>query len=306
MMKSYVLDLFRYIETYENNYSEFKTEAFLQTYNGIIAAFQSLRTDRNQAVEVDYYFLDKIRTSPITSSDLRQLAIQLLVTRFEAEADTDGRSNQAYQHCRNLRAIKQDIPFFEGNLLQLLFAEGALNNNFKLNEFLLSEMAAYINSYGKAVKVDTNPEEFEAMPDARKILELQRRRIALGVDLLKDKGSLEFHLQRVDSLSRLGAKSELMENYLTAWGYFAKVSWWSGFVARWGEVWAKLRGAFKSFAYFRLLGTQRKLAYFMYGLIIVVFVGLAIGVPALWNSYASDRLHEFQQKANELRSSPTQ
>ena len=110
-MKSYIDDLFKYIDTYENNYSQFETEAFLQTYNGIITVYQTLRGDRNQAVEVDYYFLDKIKLQPLTSSDLRQLAVQVLITRFESEVDTDGRSNQAYSYCRNLRPVKQDVPF---------------------------------------------------------------------------------------------------------------------------------------------------------------------------------------------------
>ena len=53
-MKSYIDDLFGYIDTYEKNYAQFETEAFLQTYNGIVTVFQTLRGDRYQAVEVDY------------------------------------------------------------------------------------------------------------------------------------------------------------------------------------------------------------------------------------------------------------
>ena len=68
-MKSYINDLFKYLDTYEKDYSKFETEAFLQTYNGIVTVFKSLRSDRNQAVEADYYLLDKIKTSPLTSSD---------------------------------------------------------------------------------------------------------------------------------------------------------------------------------------------------------------------------------------------
>jgi len=300
-MKSYIDDLFKYIGNYETSYSQFETEAFIQTYNGIVTVFQTLRSDRNKAVEADYYFLDKIKISPLTSSDLRQLTIQVLITRFESEADTDGRSNQAYTYCRNLRPIRQDVAFYEKNLLKLLFAEGSLNNNFRLNAFFLNEIASYINKFGKNVNPDMNPEDFEALEDTMKILELQRRKHSLGNDLIKDRTSLEFHLQRVGSFGRLGDKNNLFETYLKKWDYFAKTSIWSRFSNWLGELGAKFKGAFSSYRYFRLLCSQRKLAYFVYGLIIVIFLAVAFGVPVLWNDYANKNLQKFQEKANSLR-----
>ncbi|MEW6411699.1 MAG: hypothetical protein AB1483_04395 [Candidatus Zixiibacteriota bacterium] len=300
-MKSYIDDLFGYIDTYEKNYAQFETEAFLQTYNGIVTVFQTLRGDRNQAVEVDYYLLDKVKLSPLTSSDLRQLTIQVLVTRFEAEVDTDGRSNQAYSYCRNLRPIKQDAPFFEQKLAPLLFDEGSLNHNFRLNAFLLDEMAAYINRFGKSVKSDMTPEQFDGLADPLKMLELKRRQLALGTNLIKDRTSLEFHLQRVATFNRIGDKGKLYEQYLTHWNYLASSSIWSRFMTWVKELGAKFRGAFSSFGYFRLLSTQRKLAYFTYILLIVIFLGIAFGVPAWWNSIADQKLNDFQEKANNLQ-----
>lgn len=79
-IKTYIQDLFRYLEDYESNYSEFKTEAFFQTYNGIFAVFQALRKQRDKAVEVDLFFLENIKQAPLSSSDLRQLTIQILIT----------------------------------------------------------------------------------------------------------------------------------------------------------------------------------------------------------------------------------
>ncbi|MCK4655385.1 MAG: hypothetical protein KAT85_00085, partial [candidate division Zixibacteria bacterium] len=55
-IKTYVEDLFKYLKTYEKNYSQFKTEAFFQTYNGIYAVFQALQQQRDKAVELDYIF----------------------------------------------------------------------------------------------------------------------------------------------------------------------------------------------------------------------------------------------------------
>ncbi|UCE23455.1 MAG: hypothetical protein JSU74_09120 [Candidatus Zixiibacteriota bacterium] len=299
-MKSYIDDLFKYIDTYESNYSQFETEAFLQTYNGITTVYQTLRSDRNQAVEVDYYFLDKIKLQPLTSSDLRQLAVQVLITRFESEVDTDGRCNQAYSYCRNLRPVKQDVPFFEKNLAQLLFNEGSLNNNFRINAFLLEEMASYINKYGKSVKTDLNPEQFDGLTDPAKMLELMRRRLALGPNIVKDRTSLEFHLQRVSTFNRVGAKGRLFEQYLTQWDYLARTSLWARLNGWLKELGAKFRGAFQSFGYFRLLSTQRKLAYLTYTLAIVIALGIALGSMALWGSYEDNKLEEFQQRANEL------
>ncbi|UCD62530.1 MAG: hypothetical protein JSW34_07105 [Candidatus Zixiibacteriota bacterium] len=299
-MKSYIDDLFKYIDTYETSYPQFETEAFLQTYNGIVTVFQTLRGDRNQAVDIDYYLLDKIKLHPLTASDLRRLTVQVLITRFEAEVDTDGRSNQAYSYCRNQRSVKQDVPFFERTLAAMLFKETALKDNYRLNAFLLGEIAAYINNFGKSVKVDMTPEEFDGLTDPCKVLELMRRRHALGSQLMRDRTTLEFHLQRVGTLNRLGDKGRLFENYLTQWDYLARTSLWSRLAGWTKEIRAKGRGAFSSFAYFRLLSTQRKLAYLTYTLVILLFLAIAFGVPAYWNSYAGDKLEQLQERSNSL------
>ena len=301
-MKSYIDDLFKYIETYETDYAQFKTEAFLQTYTGIINVFQTLRSDRDQAVEIDYYFLDKIKLSPLTSSDLRQVTVQVLITRFESEADTDGRSNQAYSYCRNLRPAKQDVAFFEGHLVKQLFEEGSLKNNFELSSFFLEEVGAYMNKFGARVNADLTPEAFDAFSTAGKMLQLQRRRLALGKDLINDRNSLEFYLQRVDVFGRLGGGSKLVEYFLRDWGYFATTTFWSKLSSWFGELGTKVRGAFSNFSYFRLLSTQRSLAYFVYTIVIIIFLGVAIGVPSWWSGKTNKVLTEFQEKASNLRS----
>lgn len=300
-MKSYVHNLFTYIEAYETNYSDFQTEAFLQTFNGIVAAFHSLRTDRNQAVELDYYFLDRLKLAPMNSSDMRQLTLQLIVTRFEAEADNDGRSNQAYAYCRNLRSAKQDVAFFENKLINLVFAEGSLNNNQVLALFFLKEIATYINTYGKPVSNDLTPEAFDGMSEPLRMLELQRRRLAFGTELTRDKSSLEFHLKRVDKFSRLGAAGALYEAFLSDWGYLAQTSFWAQVTAWLGNLGAKFRGSFQSFAYFRLLCTQRKLAYFYYLALIVILLILAWQIPVLWSNHSDEVLRQLQEKANSLK-----
>ncbi len=296
-MESYITELFRYLETYENNYAKFDTEAFLQTYNGIYAVFQALREQRDKAVQVDQFFLEKIRQSPLTGSDLRQLCIQILVTYFESEADTDGQSNQAYLYCRGLRSVKQDVPYFENNLVPLLFREGSLNNNHELNVFLLSEIARYINKFGKGINTVMSPEEFSGMTDPMKFLELSRRRLVLGNDVIRDHSSLEFHLQRVRAFDKLGNSSRLAEYYLTKWQYLAKTSFWAKVTDFFGELWGKVKGAFSNWRYFRLVMTQRNPAYFWYGFIIVIFIFLAIYVPLKWNSYSDQKLEEFHQRS---------
>lgn len=299
-MKSYIEDLFRYIDTYENNYSQFETEAFIQTYNGIITVYQTLRTDRNQAVEVDYFFLDKLKLSPLTSSDLRQVTVQTLITRFESEVDTDGRSNQAYSYCRNLRPVKQDVPFFENILIKVLFEPGSLNTNFRLNSFFLEEIGSYINNFGKSVKIDISPEEFDSFTSPLKVLELMRRRLSLGTDIINDRNTLEFHLKRVDAFNRIATINDCYKQYFTQWQYLSTTSFWSNIVSWFSEITAKSKGAFKSIGYFRLLCSQRHLAYLVYVLLIIMCIAMAFGVPSFWNGYSEDKLIEIQEKANSL------
>ncbi|UCD17288.1 MAG: hypothetical protein JSV44_12695 [Candidatus Zixiibacteriota bacterium] len=296
-MESYITDLFKYLDTYEKNYARFDTEAFFQTYNGICAVFQALREQRDKAVQVDQFFLRKIKQAPLNSSDLRQLCIQILITYFESEADTDGQSNQAYLYCRGLRAAKQDVPFFEHNLIPLLFRDGALNNNYELNAFLLSEIGRYINKFGRSINSALPPEDFDRMETPLKFLELSRRRLVLGEDLMRDHGSLEFHLQRVRAFDKLAKSSKLVEFYLTRWQYLARTSFWSKVAAFFGELGGKAKGVLSNWRYFRLVMTQRNPAYFLYSLLIILFILLAIYVPMKWNSYTETRLERFEKRA---------
>jgi hypothetical protein len=300
-IKNYVEDLFKYLRTYEKDYSQFKTEAFFQTYNGICTVFQALREQRDKAVELDYVFLDRIREAPLKDSDLREITIQTLITFFESEADTDGRSNQAYSHCRGLRAVKQDVPYFERHLLPLLFKEGSLKGNFRLNSFLLNEIARYLNKFGKRIDVDLTPEKFNALSDPMKFLELARRRIELGDGLLKDRESLEFHLLRVDAFTKLKAKGKPLRLHLSEWNYLKKRDFWSR-VGNWfAEFFGKFRGAFSSGRYFRLVLSQRKPAYLVYSMVAILFLIAAIAVPILWSKHAGERLHDFKERATEVQ-----
>jgi len=296
-IRTYIEDLFKYLDTFESRYGEFDTEAFLQTYNGIYAVFQALRQQRDKAVEVDHYFLSKIKQSPMSSSDMRQLAIQILTTYFESEADIDGQSNKAYLYCRDLRPIKQDVTYFTDHLVPLLFREGSLNNNFRLNRFFLGEITRYTTKFGRKAHEDLSPEEFAGLSDPAKFLELMRRRQVLGEDIMSDRGSLEFHMRRIDAFTKLGGKSRLHKYYLTEWQYLSKPSRWARFKVWLGDVWGRFKGAFKSARYFRLVMTQRSAAYLWYGLIIVLFIFLAIYIPNKWQDYKEHRLQEFRDKA---------
>ncbi|MFQ6008165.1 MAG: hypothetical protein ACE5K8_04360 [Candidatus Zixiibacteriota bacterium] len=298
-VKSYVDQLFKYLETYESNYAQFETEAFLQTYNGICAMFQALRRQRDKAVALDEHFLNKIKQMPLNSSDLRQLAIQVLVSFFESEADIDGQSDRAYSYCRGVRGVKQDVPFFENHLVPLLFREDSLNNNFRLNSFFLGEIARFINTFGKPLNTDLSPEAFAALSDPLKYLELARRRHKLGDELIKDRTSLEFHLQRVDSFGKLAQKSRLGSQHLHEWAYLKKADFWSKVKSFFAELWGKLKGAFSSWRYFRLVFTQRNPAYVFYTAIILIFILLAIYVPLLWSEYGKNRLDQFQKRTQE-------
>lgn len=300
-IKNYIEDLFRYLETYENNYASFETEAFQQTYQGIIAVFQALRQQRDDAVMVDYEFLDNVKASPLTSSDLRQLTVQILITYFESEADTDGRSNSSYAYCRGLRAIKQDIPFFEKHLVPMLFEEGSLNNNHRLRGFILDEMARYMNKFGSKLQPNRSPENFQAMSVPLRMLELARRRMDIGTNLITDRTTLEFHLQRIDYFNKIGTKHRICDAFFRDWQYLKTTSFWDKVKGVFSEVGSKFKGAFSSFGYFRLTITQRNPAYLFYGVLIVLFILVAIYVPIKWQTYANDELQDIQQRTEELQ-----
>ena len=302
-IKTYIEDLFKYIDAFENRAADFDTEAFLQTYNGIYAVFQAMREDRDKAIGVDQFFLEWIKKTPLNSSDLRQLVTQVLITYFESEADIDGQSNKSYQYCRDLRPTKRDISYFEGSLVPQLFKDGSLNNNYRLNLFLLKEICRYVNRFGASVQAASlSPEDFGALSDAMKFMELMRRRMVLGETLLSDRGSLEFHLQGVGAFGKLARKNKLHEFYLKEWNYLRQTSRWARFKQAVGQAWGKLRGAFASGRYLRLVLTQRPMAYLVYTALILFWIFMAVYVPLTWKSYAGHKLEEFQNKAATFQS----
>ncbi|MEA2030100.1 MAG: hypothetical protein U9N55_00695 [candidate division Zixibacteria bacterium] len=300
-VKSYIDELFRYLNSYETKYSEFQTEAFLQTYNGIRAVFKALREERNQAVEIDYAFLDAIRLTPLTSSDLRQLTVQILISFFEAVADVDGRTNQSYNYSRQLRPIKQDVPFFEQHLLPLLFAKGALNNNFQLHYFILKEIGQYLNSFGRPIKADLSPEDYLAFDDGRKFLELTRRYQHFGSDLLDDRTSLEFHLERIGEFRKLSQKNHLYKLYVNNWGYLRRKNFWVKVKVFFGEISGKIKGLFSSFRYTRLAFSQRKPAFFLLVFFILFWIAIAIAVPYAWNKYEDGKLDDLKDRIENVK-----
>ena len=301
-VKSYVEDLFRYLENFESNPQQFATEAFLQTYSGIGAVFQALRQQRDQAVELDQFFLEKIKQAPLTSSDLRQVTVQVLVAFFEAEADIDGQSNRSYTYVRGLRAVKQDVPFFENHLTPLLFRDGSLNNNYPLCLFFLGEMARYMNTFGKPLQASMSPEAFAALSDPSKFLELARRRLQLGKELMQDRAGLEFHMHRVEGFVKLAARSPLFDHLLKRWEYVVKAGgFWSKVKGFLGGLGGKFKGVFSSSRYFRLSLSQRNPAYGFYGVVIILFLLLALYVPLKWEQYRQDKLEDMRTHITDLK-----
>jgi hypothetical protein len=300
-IKAYIDELLKYLDIYESNNAALETAAFLQTYNGVYTVFQALRQQRDKAIEVDQYFLDKIRAINISSSDLRQLTIQVLITYFESEADTDGQSNRAYSYIRNQRPVKRDASYFEDHLVPLLFKDDSLNGNERLNEFFLNEIARFMNKFGSPLNTNLSPEEFNAMNDPKKLLELARRRQALGAELVGDRNSLEYELRSLNVFNKLAEKSHRLDWYFSHWQYHVKVSFWSTLADAMSSVWSKFIGAFSSLRYLRLVLNQRNGAYIFYSIVILIFVFLAVFVPIRWNSYSRSQYEKMQERASELQ-----
>ncbi len=300
-IKSYIQDLFKYIDTYEKDYHSFDREAFLQTYNGIYAVFQALREQRERAVEVDQQFLERIKEGPLSSSDLRQLTIQILISFFESIADTDGQSNRSYLYCRERRDIKRDVTYLQKYLVPLLTQPGALNNNFELNKFFLNEIGRFIDQFGSGVDQEISPEEFDAMPDGGKLLELHVRRAKFGSQLADDRNSLEFHLRSIGAFEKLSRVSPLFEKYLREWGYLVEESFLERLKNSAVLVWSNIKSLFSNYRYFRLALNQRNSAYVFYGLLIILFIFLAVFVPLKWNSYSDSRLNELEKRMEKTR-----
>ncbi len=229
------------------------------------------------------------------------MTLQILVSFFESVADTDGQSNRAYLYCRERRDVKRDVAYFEKSLIPLLTSPGALNNNFRLNSFFLKEIGRFIDDFGSGVESDISPEDFNAMPDGRKLLELHLRRDKFGNDLFDDRDSLEFHLRNVGAFEKLKQTSPLLEKYLRDWGYLIENSFLDRVKKSAVIVWSNAKSLFSNYRYFRLALTQRNSAYVFYGLLIALFLFLAIFIPFKWNSYSENKLVEFNERVEETK-----
>ncbi len=300
-ISSYIENLFSYLDKFENRPGDLDTEAFLQTYNGIYAVFQALRQERERAVEIDQFFLSKIKQTPLNKSDLRLITVQLLISYFEVESDVDGQSNQAYLYCRGQREVKQDVPYFGQHLVPKLFADGSLNFDLRLNSFFLNEFARYMNEYGSRVPADTSVEEFDRMPVSSQFLLLARRRLEYGEDLIKDRSSLEHNLLQLDKFKKMAVQGRVQREYLSDWSYLVTTSFWSRLSAWFKETLGRIGGAFSSWRYFRLVMRQRKAAYLWYSLVIVIAVWSAIWVPMKWLDYTDERLDQLKQRADQVQ-----
>jgi len=302
-LKQHIESLFRYLNSYEKDYGSFETEAFIQTYNGITAVFKTLRSHRDDAVETDYAFLDFIQSSPLTSSDLRRLTVQTMISYFEAQADVDGRSNQAYLYVRNLRSVKQDVQFIEQHLIPLLFRPGSLNANFRLHSFFLVELAKYLNEYGPTLPRDLSPEEFDRLGDDLKFLTLCRRRLQFGTTLVSERIDPEFHLHRVGSFRKLAAKDKILGAYLSEWQYLGGGDGFWSRVAKWlSGLGAKGKGFFTSLDYSRLVFRQRRPALVFNVFMIVVWLALDILAPKLWWNFSEKKLDDLNKRKDAVNS----
>lgn len=293
---NYINDLFSYLETYETKYAQFETEAFLQTYNGIYAVFGTLRRQKDKAVEVDSLLFEKIKTQPLNSSDLRELAVQILVSYFESVAVVEGQDNRAYPYCRGVRPIKQDIAYMTNHLVPKLFQPGALNGNYRLHAFFLGEISRFGNKFGSPLETGLSPEALQAMSLPHQMLELSRRRLELGNELLRDRNSLEFTLLKLGYFDKLSKLDKLAAQYFGEWGYVTEIGFWDRVKASFSGMGRKFRGSFSSNRYFWLTMTQRKAAYGLYGGIIIASIVLGILVPKLWSSHTERKLQEFQEE----------
>lgn len=291
-------DLFRYVQDYETESGGFNVEAFINTYNGIKAVFQPLREQRRDAVEVDQLLLERIRQVHLSKSDLRQLTIQVLLSYFNAIANTDGTTNKAYYACRQMRKIPMDVRYFEEELMPLLTREGSLKGHLDLNRFFLEQIGKYIKEYGGSFKGNVTPEEFKGMPIQSKILILYLRRLELGNALVRDRNSLEFHMRRESGEFEKMTKSYSIADYYldSQWKYIEKIGFWTrvkGFV---GLAWARFRGSLTSMDYVKLSVAQRPPAYIYYLLIIVIFLFLALAIPLVWSNYRNSELEKFNNR----------
>ena len=299
-MNTYIEDFFAYLDKFEAR-AGFDSEAFLQTYNGVYTVFGAMRDDRPKAIELDQLFVTRIKQTPLGQSDLRQLAVQVLISFFETEADIDGQSNQGYLYCRSLREVRQDVPYFESHLVPLLFREGALGGDQRLVAFFLGEIARYMNRYGHRLDAELKPEMFDAMTEPSRYLHLERRRLAMGKDLATDRASLEFHLLQVNAFAKMAARGKVQRALLSDWGYLRTTSFWSKLATAAHEFIGKLGGAFSNWKYFRLVMTQRNSAYLTYSVVIIICIILAIYIPMKWKSYSDSKFEQLNSHAQELQ-----
>jgi len=151
-------------------------------------------------------------------------------------------------------AVKRDISFFEDHLVALLFMRAVLNNNFRLNEFFSARDCAVSGQIRHPFKDAVSPEQLGRLVTRANFLTLRGRRVALGEDVARDRGSLEFHLQRIDPFTKLGSQEPPFNGALfdVVGLPCARQVLGDGAQFRSHGRMGEIQGAFKNARYFRL------------------------------------------------------
>lgn len=142
-------DLFSKITCYEEGASPFRTNEFIENFNGVISLFPAVRDKVNEIREVDQILSNRSQEFNINRSDLRQICVHLLTMFFKFSANAPSPYDRCYLSSREKRRPHKDAGFITEILTPLVFSPGGFHKDFELKYYFLKQLNEFQRKFGE-------------------------------------------------------------------------------------------------------------------------------------------------------------
>ena len=290
--------LFAQIDGFETGARGFSTGTFISSFDGVLAAFEMLRSQPDQSAAVDELLYRKIREVEPTRSLMRFAVCNILGMFLFAWASGTSGYLRSYQELVRSRPenAPNDGDFIEHVLVPRLLQLRGLGGDAALGAHLLLKAADFLQTFHAPATFPPNATrtELERRGLPSLLLGFARHRIEFAGRLLReDPGAQEYGLKRerfFEWMCAQGRQKGLdVEPYLAQLELLTPVLWWQQLFRALARSFSGLGAALRSsFAWLPAGGV------FWSGFWILVAAAIIVGVPIFWFLQYEHRLRDFR------------
>lgn len=295
--------LFKLIDTYEQNPTEFDAEAFKELYAKVERAIELSGESESQAYGLDQALFNAVSITDVDASDLRLVASHALTIHHRYHADYGRGFEQAYRWCERSRGKQlPDLRYVHTYLLPVLMKKGALGNRLDVCLFLMERLGRFENLEKSPVFDDERAMDLVREEPSEIVYQLARRRVKyIAENLTKVPNSLEQRLHKDGAFKQLhddhAQSTPILAHQIETYEYMRR----EPFLRRLALALTGLfRGLVERMAgeYIAYEMTKRNGAFIVQGVLMgLILLGLVMGCYA-WVLRSNARLDELERDLN--------